>query len=85
MRKAALTTVGLILSAVVGSLPAVAAGKPAFKEADSNGDGRVSIAEAKRAGIPANKAKANDLNGDGKLTPADWRFIDPDSDTAGGR
>lgn len=84
MRTTALTLAGLIALASNGT-PAVAANKPSFDEADQNGNGRVSVAEAKQAGIPEKKAKANDLNGDGKLTPADWRFIDLDSDTAGGR
>ena len=64
---------------------ALAAEKPSFNDADRNGDDRVSVDEAKAAGIPPAKARANDLNGDGKLTRADWRFIDLDSETDGGR
>ncbi len=64
---------------------ATAADKPRFDQADGNGDGRVTIQEAEAAGIAPDKAKANDLNGDGELTRADWRFIDVDSKTDGGR
>lgn len=72
------------LAAVIAGLAPVASlarDKPSFEQADANGDGRVSVSEAKEAGIPASKAKANDLNGDGKLTKADWRFIDLESET----
>ena len=71
----------IAMVAIMAAGPLMAAYKPAFEDADVDGDGRVSIAEAKRAGIPESKAKGNDLNGDGKLTKADWRFIDLESDT----
>lgn len=65
--------VGIMLLA---ALPANADGKPNFRVADRNNDGRVSIEEAKRAGVPEAKARDNDLNGDGELTRSDWRFLD---------
>lgn len=61
---------------LLASLPANAGGKPNFRVADRNNDGRVSIDEARRAGVPEAKARDNDLNGDGKLTRSDWRFLD---------
>lgn len=53
-----------------------AADKPPFKEADSDGSGKVSMQEAKNAGIPAEEAKKVDINDDGKLTKNDWHFAD---------
>lgn len=75
---AAALAAGIVGLAPVASL---AGDKPSFEKADADGDGQVSVSEAQQAGIPASKAKANDLNGDGKLTKADWRFIDLDSET----
>lgn len=53
--------------------------KPSFKEADANGDGKVSIQEARKAGIDKEEAKTNDLDDDGKLSKNDWEFVDMDS------
>lgn len=49
--------------------------KPSFKEADVDGDGKISIEEAEQAGISKEMAKAADLDDDGKLTKGDWRFL----------
>lgn len=53
-----------------------AADKPSFKEADADGNGKVSVQEAKKAGVPKDEAKSNDLDDDGKLTKNDWEFVD---------
>lgn len=53
--------------------------KRGFKEADQNDDGKVSIQEAKVAGVPEEEAKASDLDDDGKLAKADWQFVDMNS------
>lgn len=68
------TTISAVLLALSGA--AWAADKPSFKEADSDGNGKVSIQEAKQAGIAKEEAKTNDLDDDGKLTKNDWEFVD---------
>lgn len=67
------------------SAPAVGAGKPSFQQADKNGDSKISIKEATQAGVPKEEAEFNDLDDDGKLAKADWRFVDmetPDMETS---
>ncbi len=52
------------------------AAKPSYEEADQNGDGTVTVQEAKKVGVPEKEAKKEDLNGDGKLTKMDWKFVE---------
>lgn len=63
---------------VAAPLVAVAAQgeKPDFTEVDADGDGQVSISEAKEAGVPEQEAKREDINGDDKLSEEDWKFVD---------
>lgn len=65
------------LIAVLFSLPliAFAAQKPSFSKADANGNGKVSIQEAVKAGVPKDQAKQADIDNDGKLTKTDWKFV----------
>lgn len=49
---------------------------PAFEKADKDGSGAVTIEEARQAGVPESEAKAEDIDDDGKLSEADWGFID---------
>lgn len=73
LRIASVASIVLMLG-----LPAAvaAAEKPSFQDADRDGNGAVSIQEAKQAGVPEQEAKAVDINDDGKLTKTDWKFAD---------
>jgi hypothetical protein len=50
--------------------------RPAFSDADSNGDGTITIEEATSVGVPEKEAKREDIDNDGELTKADWKFVD---------
>jgi len=73
MRRLMATAVGISLASAFGL--AVAAEKPSFDELDKEGNGEVSVEKAVEAGVPEKEAKKEDLNGDGKLTKEDWRYI----------
>ena len=62
---------------------AFAAAKPDFGEADRNGDDRVSLREAKRAGVPIEEAEIADIDDDGKLTRMDWKFVEAGESSGG--
>ncbi len=47
---------------------------PSFKEADKNGDGRLSFEEAKELGISKKTFKEEDLDSDGELTEYDYEY-----------
>ena len=49
-----------------------------FKMADTNGDGRLDLAEFKRYMLEAVYAKA-DANGDKKVTFEEWKAVNPDA------
>ena len=77
-----------LLGTALVALPlvAVAAGegeRPAFDEADANGDGKVSLEEAKQAGVPKAEAKREDIDDDNQLSKADWKFVDMSSGQTG--
>lgn len=55
---------------------------PAFSEADANGDGVVTIEEAVDAGVPEDEARREDIDADGELSEADWKFVDMAPDTS---
>jgi len=56
--------------------PALAAEeKPSFETADANGDGKISLEEAKAQGYDKYQFIAQDVNQDGMLTKQDWRYI----------
>lgn len=57
--------------------------RPSFNEVDQDGDGKISVEEAKQAGVPESEAKREDIDGDGQLTKADWKFVDLRSDEEG--
>lgn len=59
-----------------------AAEKPAFSSVDVDGDGKISIQQATKAGISKAEAKAEDQNKDGSLTEGDWRYIVIEKDSA---
>ncbi len=46
--------------------------KPTFKDIDKNGDGKITAAEAKAAGMSDANFKKADKNGDGSLTPEEF-------------
>lgn len=66
------------LAALLLSGTAHAEGKPSFDEADADGNGKVSIQEAKKAGIPEAEAKKEDVDSDGNLTERDWAYVKKD-------
>lgn len=49
--------------------------KPSFSEADANGDGNVSLQEAKQHGFSKYQFIAQDVNQDGMLTQEDWKYL----------
>ena len=49
-------------------------GLPTFKEADGNGDGKLSLEEAKAVGISEKTFDEEDLDGDGSLTKYDYKY-----------
>ncbi|MFW5970054.1 MAG: hypothetical protein ACOCP9_05400 [Halofilum sp. (in: g-proteobacteria)] len=82
-------TMAAMLAAALLAFPLVGAAadddddRPEFDDADSNGDGRITVEEATEAGVPKAEAKREDIDDDGELTKADWKFVDmdgPDSD-----
>ena len=77
-----------IAGALLVALPLVAtaaedAERPGFKQADANGDGKISVQEARDAGVPKAEAKREDIDNDGKLTRADWKFVDMEPKSGG--
>ncbi len=86
------TSTAAVLAAALVSFPLIgsAAGgeeRPGFKDADRNGDGRITVEEATDLGVPEAEAKREDIDNDGELTRADWKFVDmdgPESDDGSG-
>lgn len=69
-----------LLGAALVALPlAVAAQdggeRPSFDEVDEDGDGQISVEEAQQAGVPESEAKREDIDDDGQLSEADWKFV----------
>lgn len=74
-----LIAAGASLLLVVGLAPAATAAEdasalPPFKKADKNQDDRLSEAEAKAAGVPMDKFKKEDLNGDGEISMYGYKY-----------
>lgn len=81
MRLVASLLVALPLVASAGGQQASGESeRPAFSEADANGDGAVTISEATDAGAPKSEAEQEDLDNDGELSKADWKFVEFTSD-----
>lgn len=76
MEKSGMTAAAL--AALLLSGTAHAEGKPGFDEADADGNGQVSIKEAKEAGIPEAEARKEDVDKDGTLTERDWNYVEKD-------
>ena len=77
------TSMAAVLAAALVSFPLIVGAaegddRPGFKEADSDGDGRITVEEATDAGVPEAEAKREDIDSDGQLTRADWKFVDMD-------
>lgn len=68
----------LTVLTVAAPLAAMAASdeKPEFSEIDADGDGKVSISEATKAGVPEEEAKREDIDNDDALSKTDWDFVD---------
>jgi len=49
--------------------------KPTFETADKNGNGSISLKEARDQGYSKYQFFAQDVNQDGSLTKDDWRYI----------
>ena len=74
-----LTAAGASLLLVGGVAPAVTAAEdssalPPFEKADKNQDDRLSEAEAKAVGVPMEKFKKEDLNGDGEISMYGYKY-----------
>ncbi|HKL77297.1 MAG TPA: hypothetical protein VJ985_02870 [Gammaproteobacteria bacterium] len=74
MKQASKT--GAVLSVLFFVGVAHAEEKPAFSEVDGNGDGKVSVEQAVKAGIPEAEAKKEDIDDDGMLTKKDWEYAE---------
>ncbi|MEF8834082.1 MAG: hypothetical protein V5A42_04395 [Halofilum sp. (in: g-proteobacteria)] len=77
------TSTTAVIAAALLSFPLIAGAaegddRPGFNKADSDGDGRISVEEATEAGVPEAEAKREDIDNDGELTKADWKFVDMD-------
>lgn len=57
--------------------------RPSFDEVDQDGDGMISVEEAKQAGVPESEVKREDIDDDGKLSKADWKFVSMDPEREG--
>lgn len=74
-----LTAAGACLLLVGGFAPATAAAEdasalPPFEKADKNQDDRLSESEAKAVGVPMEKFKKEDLNGDGEISMYGYKY-----------
>jgi len=59
--------------------------KPDFSEIDQDGNGKVAVEQAVKAGIPEAEAKKEDLDNDGQLTEKDWEYVEKDPKPSGGK
>jgi len=48
---------------------------PKFKQADANGDGKISWQEAKALGVPQKLFKQDDFDKSGDLNQTEWMFV----------
>lgn len=75
----ALAAGALVLAPSLGFAEQGQGDVPDFDQADKNGDGAVTLEEAKQAGVSAERAKSQDIDSDGELTEIDWKFLKPGS------
>lgn len=77
----------ILVAAVLGLPLSLAASEaaelPSFDQADTDGNGMVSIEEAVEAGVPEAEARREDIDGDGELSVADWKFVDLEPERGG--
>lgn len=66
--------------ALMTSPTTAAESKPAFDEVDTNGNGKISLKEAKAAGVPEPEFKEDDLDNDQRLNKRDWGYLDMNVD-----
>lgn len=76
MYKRAIRTLATLLIAVPLTGLAASGERPDYSKADADGNGQVAVSEATKAGVPKSEAKREDIDNDGKLTKADWKFVD---------
>jgi len=74
-RTIAFITAVLALGAFAGTPAQAQDKKPSFEESDANGDGKVSLEEAKKHGFSIYQFVAQDVNQDGMLTKEDWKYL----------
>lgn len=77
------TSTAAVLAAALVSFPLIGSTaegekRPDFKDVDTDGDRRITLEEAISLGVPEAEAKREDIDNDGKLTRADWKFVDMD-------
>lgn len=72
----------LVLAAPLAAI--AASERPDFDEADANGNGKIEVSEATQAGVPKSEAEREDIDNDGALTKADWKFVDMNPDESSG-
>ena len=82
------TSTAVALAAALFAFPLTASAaqaedRPGFDDADSDGDGRITVEEATEAGVPKAEAEREDIDNDGELTKADWKFVDMDGPDSG--
>ena len=72
---AAVCAAAVALAGVTGSPAQAQDKKPSFEDADANGDGKVSLEEAKKHGFSIYQFVSQDVNQDGMLTEQDWAYL----------
>lgn len=73
--------IGTLMAVLMTALPLAATAaegdeRPSYEKADANGDGVITVEEATSVGVPQEEAKREDIDNDGELTKADWKFVD---------
>ncbi len=77
------TLVAAVLALPLSLAASEAAEPPSFEQADTDGSGMISIEEAVAAGVPEEEARREDIDGDGELSVADWKFVDLEPERGG--
>ncbi len=74
-RSMSFAIAALAVVSFAGPALSVETDKPAFEEADKNGDGGIGMKEAKALGYSKYQFFAQDVDQDGMLTKEDWRYL----------